>query len=280
MINFKRLEKFKGASTKAFRSGLNIKSFKIDSFLDDGYAAKLSKEFDEVIQRVNKSPDARKKHLHVSRKIGVHRQELMNQIHRDFFDEINSPAFIKYLEEVTGISPIYADPGLEGGGLHQIYPGGFLNAHTDANVHPKNEKWQVKLNLLLYLNEGWKPEWKGNLQLYNEDASTVLEEVEPIDNRMVLFETSETSFHGHPEPLSCPEGVTRKSLAVYYYTDRPAALEPRSKTNYRLVPWQKKTIIEEVKNLRIKGMTDRQIKEDLSQRYQLRALKELLPSVF
>jgi hypothetical protein len=45
----------------------------------------------------------------------------------------------------------------------------------------------------------------------------------PIFNRCVVFSTTSTSFHGHPEPLACPEGETRKSIALYYYSkERPA----------------------------------------------------------
>jgi hypothetical protein len=33
-----------------------------------------------------------------------------------------------------------------------------------------------------------------------------------------LFETNDISYHGHPDPLQCPEGVFRKSIALYYYT--------------------------------------------------------------
>ena len=45
-----------------------------------------------------------------------------------------------------------------------------------------------------------------------------VQKVLPLFNRCVIFSTTSTSFHGHPEPLSCPEGRTRKSLALYYYT--------------------------------------------------------------
>jgi hypothetical protein len=39
---------------------------------------------------------------------------------------------------------------------------------------------------------------------------------------MVVFATSEKSYHGHPDPVTCPEDRTRKSIALYYYTkDRP-----------------------------------------------------------
>lgn len=27
------------------------------------------------------------------------------------------------------------------------------------------------------------------------------------------------SFHGHPQPMSAPEGQTRRSLATYYYAN-------------------------------------------------------------
>jgi hypothetical protein len=52
---------------------------------------------------------------------------------------------------------------------------------------------------------------------------SVREKILPIFNRMVIFSTTDFSYHGHPEPLTCPEGWTRKSLALYYYSNgRPA----------------------------------------------------------
>lgn len=44
------------------------------------------------------------------------------------------------------------------------------------------------------------------------------DKVYPIFNRCVIFTTSENSHHGHPDQLTCPENITRKSLAWYYYT--------------------------------------------------------------
>jgi hypothetical protein len=35
---------------------------------------------------------------------------------------------------------------------------------------------------------------------------------------MVMIETNEISFHGHPKKLNTPDGINRKSIAVYYYT--------------------------------------------------------------
>ena len=45
----------------------------------------------------------------------------------------------------------------------------------------------------------------------------------PVFNRMMIFGTTDFTYHGHPDPLQCPEGMTRKSLALYYFSNgRPA----------------------------------------------------------
>ena len=63
----------------------------------------------------------------------------------------------------------------------------------------------------------------------------------PKFNRVVIFTTTETSFHGHPEPLSCPEHMSRKSLALYYYTNgRPEAVQgDHHSTIFKLRPDEK-----------------------------------------
>jgi hypothetical protein len=40
----------------------------------------------------------------------------------------------------------------------------------------------------------------------------------PVFNRMVIFNTTDLSYHGHPDPLNCPEDRSRRSLALFYYT--------------------------------------------------------------
>jgi hypothetical protein len=41
----------------------------------------------------------------------------------------------------------------------------------------------------------------------------------PVFNRTVVFNTTDFSYHGHPSPLACPEGRSRKSVSFYYYTN-------------------------------------------------------------
>jgi Rps23 Pro-64 3,4-dihydroxylase Tpa1-like proline 4-hydroxylase len=134
----------------------------------------------------------------------------------------NSSVFLEFLESLTGITGLIPDPYFEGGGLHQIVPGGFLKVHADFNWH-KDLKLDRRLNVIVYLNRDWEEEYGGHLELWNRDMTRCERRVLPIFNRCVIFSTTDFSYHGHPEPLSCPEDMTRKSLALYYYSNgRPA----------------------------------------------------------
>lgn len=132
----------------------------------------------------------------------------------------NSGPFVEFLEQTTGITGLIPDPALRGGGLHQIYPGGKLDIHADFNFHKKLGLHR-RLNAILYLNKGWERAWGGDLELWDKSMTSCAVRLEPIFNRFVVFETTDTAFHGHPEPLKCPDGVTRKSMAWYYYTSSP-----------------------------------------------------------
>jgi len=133
-------------------------------------------------------------------------------------EELNSPRFVEFVGNLLGVDNLISDGSLEGGGLHQSPAGGFLNVHADFTVHPHHRNWQRRANLILYLNEEWRPEWGGSLELWSNDMKECVEAVLPIGNRALIFTTDSTSFHGHPDPLSCPEGESRRSLALYYFS--------------------------------------------------------------
>lgn len=137
---------------------------------------------------------------------------------QELIGELNSASFLKFLEEVSGIKGLIADKDLEGGGLHQIEQGGYLNIHADFTVHPHNHNWKRRLNLIIYLNKDWKEGYGGHIEFWKKDMKTCAVKVLPIFNKAVLFATDKDSFHGHPEPLNCPLGNSRKSIALYYFT--------------------------------------------------------------
>jgi Rps23 Pro-64 3,4-dihydroxylase Tpa1-like proline 4-hydroxylase len=135
---------------------------------------------------------------------------------------LNSATFLEFLSVVTGVDNLIPDPRFEGGGLHQIVRGGKLGVHADFNKH-RDFGIDRRLNLLLYLNKDWREEYGGHLQLWDRDVTRCETRVLPLFNRVMIFGTTDFTFHGHPDPLTCPDGMSRKSLALYYFSNgRPA----------------------------------------------------------
>lgn len=155
----------------------------------------------------------------------------------NLFAELNSQAFLAFLEELTGIDGLISDPHFEGGGLHETKRGGHLGVHADFNVHGKL-KVERKLNLLIYLNENWNSEFGGQLELWDREMKECTLKIEPILGRAVIFNTALDSFHGHPEPLKCPAERSRRSIATYYYRapEEGVAFLPERTTNFQARP--------------------------------------------
>jgi Rps23 Pro-64 3,4-dihydroxylase Tpa1-like proline 4-hydroxylase len=137
---------------------------------------------------------------------------------RHFLYVLNSAPFLRFLETLTGISNLIGDPHFEGGGLHQIVRGGKLGIHADFNKHLLY-RLDRRLNMLIYLNKNWEEEYGGYFEMWDRSMTTMMKNVAPLFGRTVIFTTSRYSYHGHPEPLTCPPGTTRKSLALYYYSN-------------------------------------------------------------
>lgn len=135
---------------------------------------------------------------------------------------LNSYTFLEFVSRVTGIADLISDPCFDGGGLHQIVRGGKLAVHADFNKHPRYGL-DRRLNVLIYLNKGWREDYGGALELWNREMTGCEAKIFPLFNRLVIFGTTDFTYHGHPEPLQCPPELTRKSLALYYFTNgRPA----------------------------------------------------------
>ena len=140
-----------------------------------------------------------------------------NNIKR-LFDFLNSDFFLNFLKRITSIQEkLITDFELNGGGLHEIKKGGLLKIHSDFNKHPSLDL-DRRLNVLIYLNKDWKEEYGGHLEFWDKEMTSCKEKVLPIFNKMVIFSTTDNSNHGHPDPLNCPDNMSRKSIATYYYT--------------------------------------------------------------
>lgn len=169
------------------------------------------------------------------KKHGLNKMDLIPPFIQEVIQELNSDEFLRILCKLTGIEGLKADPSLEGGGLHQTQRGGFLNIHADFTVHPHKRNWRRRVNVLVYLNEGWKPEYRGDLELWTRDMKECAAKISPVFNRCAIFNTDEDSYHGLPDPIQCPEDMTRKSIALYYFTEENNAPRKRA-TNYKARP--------------------------------------------
>ena len=137
---------------------------------------------------------------------------------QQFVRELNAEQFLTQISILTAIPGLIPDPYLLGAGMHMILPGGKLAIHADFNKHPIMNV-DRRLNLLIYLNEDWHESYGGHLELWNRSMQSCTQRILPVCNRTVLFLTDDFSFHGHPEPLTCPAHRVRKSIAMYYYTN-------------------------------------------------------------
>ncbi len=193
----------------------------IDNFFDSDIANKLYENINSLKLEDANSKFTNKKSRREYNKFAFDKIEKLPLSLKDAFVYLNSKEFIEKLEKITGISGlIYGDLKLRGAGVHIIKNEGFLGMHTDFNTyyHSTHGKLDRRINLLIYMNKDWKSEYKGDLLMYNPDNISEVKRNQPIFNRCIIFNTTNKSVHGHPEPLCVPKDLYRKSIAVYYYT--------------------------------------------------------------
>jgi Rps23 Pro-64 3,4-dihydroxylase Tpa1-like proline 4-hydroxylase len=190
----------------------------IDSFCDPAALQRL----------VSKIPDPRKANINKSRDYVFAKNKFEKSSFRDISsefaeicDDFLSKRFESFLRKVTG-DEIFIDESFHGGGIHQGGKSSFLDMHADFNFHPLHSNWFRSINILLYLNDGWKPEFGGALKLRHSDTDERAE-IEPVFNRCVIMKTREFTLHGY-DPIAFPEGSYRRSIAAYGYklVDQPA----------------------------------------------------------
>ncbi len=144
----------------------------------------------------------------------------------ELYATIASQPFLDLIGELSGIPDLLLDPALFGGGTHENLHGQDLDPHVDFN-YDEQKKLHRRLNLIVYLNKGWKAEWGGSIEIHSNPrrpAENRIQSYEPLFNRAVFFETNEYSWHGFPR-IELPEAErhrSRKSISIYLYTrERP-----------------------------------------------------------
>lgn len=141
-----------------------------------------------------------------------------------YFSIVNAGWFVRTLSFLTGVDDLMVDTQLYGGGLHETKPGGHFGIHRDFDRHVRTGLHN-EMVMITYLNKHWQPEWNGALELWDPTATQKVTSIEPEFGRTILMRHGESSYHGHPLPLTPPDGVKRRSLAAYFYTNRFAEID-------------------------------------------------------
>ncbi len=209
---------------REFAGNLPFRHVVIDNFLDAEFCRRLMAEFPAFDARkaVNELGEAGGKAV-------VSHLASIGPAYAAFDGLMKDQAFLKTMGRITGIEKLLYDPDYIGGGTHENLHGQDLDFHIDFNYHPKRHTHR-RLNLILFLNREWRAEWGGCLELQRDPWSGAAQMddrmVIPIANRAVIFETTEASWHGFRR-IQLPaeySGLSRRSLAVYFYTaERPAS---------------------------------------------------------
>ncbi len=209
----------------------------IDNFLPENIARQCAQAF----------PFSDKKtwttYIHDNeKKYGLDKRESIPHTLLQVIDQLQTLNFTQLLSHTTSIPGLIADESLTGGGLHQMHPGGFLNIHSDFLIHPHKPNLERRINLIIFLSDDWKEEYGGALEFWNKDMTACITRVQSRFNRCVIFTTNEHSYHGCPELLKGPSDFSRKSLALYYYTEYAEAPQKQF-TNYKARPGDRRLLI-------------------------------------
>jgi 2OG-Fe(II) oxygenase superfamily len=255
--------RFSEDSATLHASWENAKPFR-HIILDDVFDTDLLERVCQEIPRIDDQTWVRENDDHI--KQFNHRSPIsLREGASELVNLLHSAAFLYFLSEVTGIWDLLPDPYLQGASYHVVPRGGFFDVHVDRNVAYSTGLVR-RLALMLYLNKRWKTEYGGQFELWNESGTQRAKSVEPVFNRCLIFEVTETSYHGLPVPVACPLGQTRNSFAVYYHTvARAGDAEVKARTS-----------VYAPTSYRPRSFNMRSLAKDLTPPLLLRAAKKLL----
>ena len=196
----------------------------VDNFLPDDLAKKCLENFpslDDAIWEHENDEDIEVK----SRTTWKSEFDIPDNI-VDSVRILNSSLILNTFSKVFEIQKLVPDSYFSGGGLNITQKGGLLDVHVDGNYHDATGL-NRQMNALIYLNPGWEESWGGEFGIYNSNGTKLIKKVEPLFNRLVVFDSHDYSYHGLPDPVNFPSEVNRKSIILYYYTRDP---RPKSQT--------------------------------------------------
>lgn len=162
---------------------------------------------------------------------------------------MHSKTFLDWLQKITDSVDLIPDPHLVGAGYMKSFNGDSLQVHTDFNW-VEELKLHRRISAILYLNKEWNSDWGGNLDFYDTNRENIISSIKPDFGNLLIWSYHNLAFHGYPEPLTCPEGESRKGLRLFYYVSN-ATHDPNNPPHRSLywfdkeeklpydIPWKK-----------------------------------------
>ncbi len=150
-----------------FNAGKPFRWVRIYPFLEEEFALEVARSYPTFEDSRREGREF--KAVNERRKVQVTDSSCFPGPVKRLSDAISSPEFLQALETITGIPKLCWDPNFLGGGMHLTGPGGRLDVHVDFNYN-EFEKQHRRLNILIYLNPGWKEEWGGQIELWDRDV--------------------------------------------------------------------------------------------------------------
>ena len=211
-----------GRYQDAFLHAEPFKHVVVENFFEPSFARRLLEEFPSFDPKL-----AMNEHGGIGGKAVNTKIREISPAYKELYEAISSQPFLDLISRLSGIPDLILDPKLFGGGTHDNRHGQELDAHVDFN-YDEGQQLHRRLNLIVYLNEGWKTEWGGAIEIHSNPRDPITNRIrayDPLFNRCVMFETNEYSWHGFPKIDLPPDKrhLSRKSISIYLYTkDRPA----------------------------------------------------------
>tara|TARA_Y100000739_G_C20608624_1_gene467160 strand:+ start:2202 stop:3059 length:858 start_codon:yes stop_codon:yes gene_type:complete len=239
-LDFKKLEKIALENAENYRNNFPSPYLIIDDFIDLYHANQIAKKFpgpEEIDWVIHGSGANADKEDFKGTKLQCSSEKEFPEIIQGIMHEFNSQKFLYFLKMLTGVDYIFGDPYYNGCGLHSTGRGGRLMIHADVNRYPYPEIADQYLNCIYYVSPNWEESWGGNLELWDKKCKSCIKSINPKFNRLVIFKTDRTVFHGHPYPINCPDNRRRNTLATYFYV--PSNLYQSKSKQIQTVLWQR-----------------------------------------
>jgi Rps23 Pro-64 3,4-dihydroxylase Tpa1-like proline 4-hydroxylase len=182
-----RLEGEAERLAEAFRTPGQVPSCHIDDLLPRALAHEIHERFPATDRMVLKR--SIKEHKRVAAQMDDYDPLLEEAIYA-----FQDPRVVGLVQQITGLQALEPDADLYAGGLSTMTKGGYLRPHLD-NSHDGGQGRYRVLNLLYYVTPGWRPEYGGSLQLWDEGPLKTTRTIVSRFNRLVLMETNRSSWH-------------------------------------------------------------------------------------